>query len=213
MDKIRIIITDDHALFREGLKLLLSRTDYIDEIFEACDGKELLDNYKKINADIIFLDIEMPNINGIEAAKQILDENPETKIIALSMYSDENYYKPMIVCGVKGFVLKNSDFTEVQDAIVAVLKGETYFSKEILNSLVKNLSSNQKKSKEEDLTNRESEILSLICKGHTNSEISEILNISKRTVDKHRENILLKTETKNTAELIIYALKKGLVQI
>jgi len=213
MEKFSVFIVDDHNLFREGLKLLLSNLDFISEIFEAQNGEEFLDLAKNIKADLILMDIEMPIKNGVLATYEYVKQNPKSKIIALSMYSNENYYSQMIEAGAKGFLLKNSNFAEVKNALLEVYQDRNYFSPDILKSIVNNL--NKKKNLKEhlDLTNREIEVLCFICDGMSNQEIADILYLSKRTVDKHRENLLLKTDAKNTAGLVIYAIKNQIVNI
>lgn len=206
-NKLKIYLVDDHSLFREGLHFLLKNCTFISEIYEAKNGLELLNNIHHIKPDIILMDIEMPKLNGIETTKKVLELYPETKVIALSMYADENFYTEMIDAGAKGFLLKNSRFEDVQNAIKEVSEDKNYFSPEILKSIIKNLNKKPAKPQLSDLTKREIEVLFNICKGYSNQEISEILFISKRTVDKHRENILLKTLSKNTAELVVYAIK------
>ena len=209
--QVRIAVVDDHKLFREGLRFLLEQqTDYY-EIKEASNGKELLKLLSYWQADIILMDIEMPVMNGIEASLQVSQKYPDTKIIALSMHANENYYSEMINAGAKAFLLKNSRFEEVQQAIEAVNSNNSFFSTEILESIIRNL--NHKDKHKSDLTHREIEILYNICKGLSNQEIALQLCISKRTVDKHRENILLKTESKNTASLVVYAIKHHIFQI
>ncbi len=212
-NKIKIFLVDDHNLFREGLKFLLSNDDLISEIYEAENGKDLLENVLNVKPDIILMDIEMPVMNGIEATKETLKIFPESKVIALSMYGDENFYSEMIDAGAKGFLLKNSKFEDVQKAIVDVNEGKNYFSPEILEAIIKNLNKKKYKKKNTELTEREIEVLYNICKGLSNQEIADFLFISKRTVDKHRENILLKTQSKNTAGLVIYAIKNEIFEV
>lgn len=207
-----LYLVDDHTLFREGLAFLLSKCDFISEVYEADNGKVFLDSLDSLKPDIVIIDIEMPVMDGISATKKALEINPNLNIIALSMYAHETYYSEMIDAGAKGFLLKNSDFSEVQRAILDVRDGNNYFSPEILEGIIKKL--NKKESKKEaELTEREIEILYNICKGFSNSEIADILSISKRTVDKHRENLLLKTASKNTAGLVIYAIKNGYFEV
>jgi len=216
MKKIKIYLVDDHALFREGLKFLLSGLDFIEEIFEAENGEQFISGLKANPADIALLDIEMPVMNGTEAARRALEIFPELKIIALSMYSEENYYASMIDAGASGFLLKNSKFSEVKKAILDVWEGRGYFSPEIVQSVITHFAGEKgrsTKTEEIDITNREIEILEFICKGLSNAEIAEKLSISKRTVDKHRENLLLKTGSKNTASLVIFAIKHGYFEI
>lgn len=212
-NKLKIYLVDDHNLFREGLKFLLSNCDYISKIHEAQNGKELLNNLLITKPDIILMDIEMPVLNGIETTKQALNLFPETKVIALSMYANENFYSEMIEAGAKGFLLKNSKFEDVQKAIIDVYEGKNFFSTEILDSIIRNLNQNKPKIKNQEITEREVEILYNICKGLSNHEIADYLYISKRTVDKHRENLLLKTQSKNTAGLVVYAIKNKLFKI
>ena len=204
---------DDHSLFREGLHFLLSNLDFIDEIYEAENGEQFISTLKQQPVDIVLLDIEMPLMNGIDAAKRALKMWPEIKIIALSMYSDENYYSSMIDAGACGFLLKNSNFSEVRKAILDVWEGKNYFSTEIMQSILLRLNRKTQGELFDDLTEREIEILYYICKGLSNAEIADILSISKRTVDKHRENLLQKTQSKNTANLVIFAIKHGYFSI
>ena len=213
MKNISVYLVDDHSLFREGLKLLLSNLDYIDNIFEAENGQQFIEGLAKNHVDIAMLDIEMPVMNGIQAAQQAKHIAPGIKIIALSMYSDENYYLSMIEAGACGFLLKNSNFQEVEKAINDVYNDKSYISIEILNNILKQPQKTSLINVNEELTEREDEILLLICKGLTNNEIADRLGLSKRTVDKHRENLLMKTQSKNTANLVIYAIKNGYLKI
>ena len=212
-NKIKIFLVDDHNLFREGLKFLLSNNDMLSEIHEAENGKDLVKNVLSVKPDIILMDIEMPVMNGIEATREALKIYPETKVIALSMYGNENYYSEMIDAGAKGFLLKNSKFEDVTKAIIDVNEGRNYFSPEILEAIIKNLNKKKLKTTNTDLTEREIEVLYNICKGFSNQEIADFLYISKRTVDKHRENILLKTQSKNTAGLVIYAIRNEIFEV
>jgi DNA-binding NarL/FixJ family response regulator len=214
MEKIRIGIVDDHSLFRNGLKLLLSAFTEIEVISEFSNGQEFIKSLANIVPDVVLMDIEMPVMNGIEATKESIARFPELKIITLSMFGEEEYYYKMIDAGVKGFILKNSDIDEVVKAIHSVRNGGTYFSQEILYNVVKNIRDVSKTDQIHlQLSQREIEILELICKGLSNQEIGEELNISKRTVDKHRANILSKTDTKNTASLVMFAIENKLVEI
>lgn len=210
---IKIYLVDDHSLFREGLRFLLSNIDFISEIYEAENGFSLLKNIQEINPDIILMDIEMPGMNGIEATKEVIKILPNAKVIALSMHGNENFYSEMIDAGAKGFLLKNSKFEDVQKAIVEIYEGRNYFSPEILNAIIKSLNKKKSNKKIAELSEREIEVLYNICKGLSNQEIANFLCISKRTVDKHRENILLKTHSKNTAELVIYAIKNNIFEV
>lgn len=209
MKKVNIYLVDDHSLFREGLKFLLSNLNFIEEIYEAENGEQFITGLKDKHVDIALIDIEMPIMNGVEATQIALEIRPEIKIIALSMYSEESYYSSMIDAGASGFMLKNSDFNEVKKALIDVMEGKNYFSVEIMQSILNQVRRKKPELVNNDLTEREVEILYNICKGYSNAEIAEELSISKRTVDKHRENIMLKTQSKNTANLVVFAIKHG----
>jgi len=213
MKKISVLLVDDHKLFREGLKLLLKNLEYINNIEVAANGIEFLEKLKIEIPDIIFMDIEMPEMNGVIATQVAISQYVDLKIIALSMYGDENYYTQMINAGAKGFMLKNSSIQDIEAAISSVLSGNNYFSSEILNQIISNLTNNKSKPKSTILSDRETEVIFHICKGLNNQEIADKLYLSKRTVDKHRENILLKTNTKNTADLVMFAVKNGIVEV
>jgi len=210
---LKIYLVDDHRLFREGLSLLLSSLDFISTIYEADSGIELLKRIEKNRPDLILMDIEMPEMSGIETCRRVLAQFPEIKIIALSMYSDERYYSQMIEAGAKGFLLKNSKFDDVKSAIEEVMNGHNYFSSEILTNIISNFKHKPNRRNHSELSSREIEILLRICQAESNQEIADALFISKRTVDKHRENLLLKTESKNTAGLVIFAVKNGLIEV
>jgi len=213
MTKHKVILVDDHSLFRNGLKLLLNSSGKANVIAEASNGYEFLEIIKEYSDAIVFMDIEMPVKDGIEATREALSVYPDLKIIALTMFGEHEYYLKMIEAGVKGFLLKNSEIDEVIDSLDTVAKGDSCFSKELLLSLVKNIHTREQKFSDSQLSDREIEILSLISKGFSNQEISEKLFISKRTVDKHRSNIIEKTGSKNTASLVMYAIRKGIIDI
>jgi len=214
MKKHKVILVDDHKLFREGLRLLLNNSENINVIAEASNGIEFLEIAEDCNDAIVLMDIEMPEMNGIDATKQILEKCPDLKIIALTMFGEDEYYYQMIEAGVKGFLLKNTSIDEVLDAIETVSRGENCFSQELLYNIVRNLShANRTNYNDPNLSEREIEILQLICEGLSNQEIADKLFISKRTVDTHRSNILDKTGTNNTASLVMYAIRKGIINI
>jgi DNA-binding NarL/FixJ family response regulator len=209
---MKILLVDDHTLFRNGLKMLLETLSGYEVTGEASNGKEFLEIIAKYDYDIVFLDIEMPEINGIEAAKRAIELKPDLKIITLSMYGDEEYYDQMVDAGAKGFLLKNSELQEVKTAIDTVMAGGNYFSQELMQNLLRNYKTiRELKDPETELSEREAEILLLICSGLSNQEIGDHLFISKRTVEKHRANILFKSNCKNTAGLVMYAIKNQLI--
>ncbi len=213
MEKIRIIIADDHQLFRNGLKILLNAFPDFEVTGEASNGEEFLNILRNSKAEIALMDINMPEMDGIEATREGLKLNPDIKIIALSMYGEEEYYYKMVDAGAKGFVLKDSDISEVKDAILTVSRGGSYFSQELLYHVILKFKNRESESKSASLSKREKEILLKICEGLSNQEIAETLFISKRTVDKHRANLLDKTNSKNTASLILFAIKNKLIEI
>lgn len=212
MKNLIIALVDDHQLFREGLNLLLNNISYIDEVIEAGNGTEFLDSLKTKVPDLVFMDIDMPQPDGIETTRRALELYPDLNIIALSMYGEEDYYTRMISAGAKGFMLKNSSITDVEMAIDHVMSGKNYFSQEILEGLLTSINRKTEPATNE-LTDRELEVLYQICKGLSNQEIADALGISKRTVDKHRENLLSKTYSKNTVGLVMFAIKNNLVEV
>jgi DNA-binding NarL/FixJ family response regulator len=213
MDKIRIIIIDDHQLFRNGLKILLNSFSDFEVVAEASNGEEFLKLLKSVKADIALMDINMPEMDGIEATRKGTKIDPDLNIIALSMYGEEEYYYKMVDAGAKGFLLKDSDINEVRDAILTVVKGGSYFSQELLYHVIQKIKHREHESKSANLSKREKEILLKICEGLSNQKIAETLFISKRTVDKHRANLLGKTNSKNTASLILFAIRNKLIEI
>ncbi len=214
-NKKRVMLVDDHALFRGGLKMLIDGSDEFMVCGEASTGIEFLDQVSDASPDVVLLDISMPQMDGIEAAQIASQRHPNLPIITLSMYGEEDYYFRMVSLGVKGFLLKNSDISEVLTAMEQVIDGGSYFSPELLHNLVNSLRStgSSRTLCDYSLSERELEILLLICQGLSNQEIADKLFISKRTVDKHRANILYKTGCKNTANLVVYAIKHHLVEI
>jgi DNA-binding NarL/FixJ family response regulator len=213
MDKIRIALADDHQLFRNGLKILLGAYSEFDVVAEASNGEELLKLIVACPADIVLMDINMPGMDGAEATAQLTRHHPDISVIALSMYGEEEYYYRMVEAGAKGFILKDSDISEVHDAVIAVYRGGNYFSQELLYHVIRRIKNREQEEKSSSLSRREKEILLKICEGLSNHEIAGALFISKRTVDKHRANLLAKTGSKNTASLILYAIRNRLIEI
>ncbi|HKL09491.1 MAG TPA: response regulator transcription factor [Bacteroidales bacterium] len=214
MKNIKVVIVDDHTLFRDGLKLILSNSEGIHVVGEAADGKGFINQVDSFEDVTVLMDIEMPVMNGIETTRLAVERNPAIKIIALTMFEEYEYYYQMIEAGAKGFLLKNSEMDEVIQAIKEVNKGGNYFSKELLLTIVQNMSElKSSHNKTDNLSEREIEVLHLICKGFSNQEIADKLFLSKRTVDKHRANILEKTGSRNTASMVMYAIKNKIIRI
>lgn len=215
MEKIKIYLVDDHLIFREGLKNLIEIEGVGNVVGEASNGKQFIEDLEHLTPDLILMDISMPVMNGIEATKLAIEKYPELKIVALSMNGDEEYYYKMIDAGVKGFLLKDSGIKEIEQAIVNVVSGDSYFSNELLRRIITNIKKVEGKNTDEidGLTKREIEVLREICNGLTNDEIAEKLFISNQTVKGHRSNILSKTNCKNSASLVMYAIKNKIVEI
>ena len=209
MENIRIAVVDDHKLFREGLVSLLAKTSPSFEIiWEASNGAEYLEKLRSTIPDIVLMDVSMPVMDGIEATITSLSLYPSLKIIALSMYGEKEYYLKMIHAGTRGFIRKDSDISEVTQAIYKVFQGDKYFSQDMLISLV----THPPVIRDEILSEREIQIVELICHGYSAIEIADKLFLSKRTVEKHRANILNKTHCRNTAKLVAWAMQNNLLQ-
>lgn len=205
----RVVLVDDHSLFRNGLKGLIdSHTNYR-VVGEYSDGAEFVGDLHTLEADVVFMDISMPVMNGAEATAEALKVRPDLKIICLSMFGDEYYYSRMVEAGARGFLLKDSAIEELFEAIDTVMAGDNYFCRQLLGSLTGRLRSTES----DTISAREADVIIGICKGLSTQEIADSLFISKRTVDAHRANILEKTGCKNTASLVVYAIKHHLVEI
>lgn len=208
----RIALVDDHTLFRNGLRGLLEHCTGYRVVGEAGGGEEFLAMLDTLEADVVFMDFAMPGIDGAQTTERALARRPELKIITLSMYGDESYYSRMVEAGARGFLLKDSDIGDVIEAVETVAAGGTYFSPQLLSSLAGRMRTREAVA-DEPLSSREREILVAVCRGLSNQEIADELFISKRTVDKHRANILEKTGCKNTASLVVYAIRNHIVEI
>jgi len=212
----KIIITDDHQIFRQGLKSLIVKEGIADVIAEASNGNELLALLSQHKPDLILMDIEMPEMNGVEATKQALALYPELKILVLSTFGDEVHYFNIIQAGAKGFILKTSGIHELQTAVAEVLAGESYFSNELLRKIITNINTPSdptvaNENLNDKLTKRELEVLQLVANGLSNDEIAEKLHLSVTTVKGHRSNLLMKSGSKNTAGLIMYGIKNKII--
>lgn len=208
-EKTKVIIVDDHKLFRNGLKFILGEIEGIEVAGEASNGKEFLELLNYISPGLVIMDISMPEMNGVEACKIALENNPDLKILVLSMFGEDAYYNTMIEMGVKGFILKDSDTAELRNAVLSIINGQSYFSQELLLKLIRNKNT----ATSIKLSRRENEILALICKGLSTLQISDQLHISHRTVERHRASLLEKTDSSNSISMAIFALKNNLVNI
>lgn len=210
---ITVIIADDHRMFRESLKKILALEKIAEVVAEAENGKELLELLDVYKPDIVLMDIAMPEMNGVEATKKALKKQPNVKILALSGFDDDKYYYSMVEAGVKGFVLKNSGIAELKNAIIEIYNNNSWFSSELMQKVIAKLNTKNKKSSSIDLSDREMEILRLICQSLTNDQIAAKLNLSSETVKWHRSKLLEKTGCINTAGLVMFAIKNQLIEV
>lgn len=213
---IRILLADDHAVLRSGLRALLERHEDIAVVGEATDGRELVQMAVKMEPDVVITDIGMPNLNGTEATAQITAKHPNVKVIMLSMHSDEAYVLRALKAGARGYLLKESSSeADLITALRAVHSGKAYFSPAISALLVEDYVRQLRDKDEVDsyelLSPREREILQLIAEGKSNKDIANLLNLSLYTVETHRGNILQKLNLHSVAELILYAVRKGVI--
>ena len=217
MEKIKIVLVDDHKIFRDGFRLLLQSFPYVEIIGEASNGQEFLDLLKIQVPEIVFMDINMPQVDGVEASRRAVEQFPDIKIIALTTFLDEDYLEQMLMAGVEAYMLKNSELDELEKAIMKVHSGGNYFSDEIVSLLSDKLNRFRKRKKEQAVlpvfTEREKEIIDLICKGYGNKEIAEKTFLSTKTVEKHKSSLFQKTNTFNTVNLVIYAFKNQIVNL
>ncbi len=217
-DKPNIVIVDDHVMFRDGLKSLIEQQNIGNVVAEAENGKKFLEIIEKQRPDLVLMDIEMPEMNGLEATENALLKYPDLRILVLSMFGDEDYYIRLINAGAKGFILKSSGKRELEEGIRDVALGESHFSNELLRRIIFNVGKNksgknQGSGNEIEFTKRELEVLKLLCNGLSNAEIAEQLNLSVKTIETHRSKLLLKTGIKNSISLVLFALKNKIIEI
>ena len=213
----KVFIVDDHQIFRNGLKDLLSEIKDIEVVGEASDGKDFLKKIKSNFPDIVLMDIKMPNMNGIEATKKAKELYPEIKILGLSMYDDYEYLDELIDAGAVGYMLKNIGKNELENAISSINSGSAFFCDNMIKVAVQKINSSKKSGNTkkiiDSISNRELEVLKLICLGLSAKKISEHLHISPRTVEGHRNNMLKKTGLNSTAALVSFAINNKVVKI
>ncbi len=218
MSKIRVLLVDDHAIVRQGLRALLDSHENIEVVGEAENGRVAFEKTEQTVPDVVVLDITMPNLNGIEATRQIKKLNPKIKVIVLTVHDNEEYVYQTLQAGASGYLLKESAVSDLVSAINAVKKGDIFLSPSISKIVVKDyIRHTEGESGEFDslsiLTNREREVLQLIAEGHTNKEVARLLKLSVKTVDVHRAHIKEKLYIHDTAGLIKYSIRKGLIKI
>jgi len=213
---IRLIIADDHEIFRDGLALMLSKQEAVTLVGQASDGHELLQLVDETKPDMVLTDIKMPRLDGISGAKILLQRYPQLKIIALSMFEEEALIVEMLEAGAKGYLLKNADKKEILEAIITVNEGNIFYCKHttahLASLIVKSKFDSRLKGHSNLFNDREKDIIRLICRQHTAQEIGDLLFLSKRTVEGYRTRILEKMDVKNTAGVVIYALKHNIIR-
>jgi two-component system, NarL family, response regulator NreC len=212
---IRILLADDHTVVRKGLRLLLETQQGFTVIAEAADGREAVAHAEKLSPDVVVMDVAMPILNGIEAARQITGKLPQTAVVFLSMHSDEGYVLKALKAGARAYLLKDSAEYDLINAVKAVSEGKAFFSPAISKMLVEDYVRQMQERAVEDsydlLTTREREILQLLAEGKNNKEVAALLNLSLYTVETHRSNIFQKLHLHSGAELILYAIRKGVI--
>ncbi|HXZ80601.1 MAG TPA: response regulator transcription factor [Terriglobales bacterium] len=215
MRRIRILLADDHKLMRSGLKLLIEQQQDMTVVGEADDGRQAVALAKSLKPDVVVLDIGMPNLNGIEAAHQIAQTDPAPALVMLSMHSDESYVLRALKAGARGYLLKDSAESELIRAVHAVTEAKSFFSpavsKVLLDDYMRKLQRSGVEDSYELLTPREREILQLVAEGKSNKDVANLLNLSVYTVETHRANIMEKLNLRGVPELILYAVRKGII--
>ena len=215
MSNIRVLLADDHIIMRKGLRLLLERQPNITVVGEASDGRECVELAQAEKPDVVVMDLAMPNLNGIEAARQIVGQNPDVAVAVLSMHSDESYVIRALKAGARAYLLKDSAESDLIGAIKALSDGKSFFSPAISRLLVEDYMRALERKGVEDsyelLTTREREILQLLAEGKSNKEVANMLNLSLYTVETHRTHILQKLNLHTVPELILYAVRKGII--
>jgi two-component system response regulator NreC len=216
MEKIRVLIVDDHTLVRDGIRALLALVADVKVVGEAANGREALDKTKELAPDVVLMDLAMPIMSGLEATRRIRKKFPGTKVLALTQYEDREYIVPTIEAGARGFISKTAAFTELASAIQSVHQGKSFLSPVAAAAVVEEY---QQKTTEADkdpyrqLTDREREMLKLVAEGYTAREIADMLVITLRTVETHKTNLMNKLDIHNKADLIKYAIRKGIITV
>lgn len=215
MDKIRILIADDHSIVREGVRMILAGQEDFDVVGEASTGREALEQARALRPDVVVMDISMPDMNGIEATRRIRQEAPDCAILALTIHEDEQYCFQMLDAGVLGYVPKRAAPEDLVKAIRVVHRGQVFLYPSMASALVTDYLTRMEQGEEESdsLTEREREVLTLIAQGMLNREIADKLTISVKTVERHRENIMNKLNLHSRTELVKYAIRKGFIDL
>lgn len=217
MTILRLLLADDHAVVRSGLRMLLEAQPDFEIVGEAESGRQAVEMVKDLKPNAVLMDIQMPDLNGIEATKLIRENSPETRVLALTMHEDDHYFFEMLQAGASGYVLKRAAPDELVQAIRTVCRGEVFLyptmAKRLVSDYLKRSDEEEKTKAYSDLTDREQEVLTLIAEGLSNAEIANQLYISVKTVDRHRENIMRKLNMHSRIDLVKYAIRTGLIDL
>ena len=216
MPKIRVLIADDHAIVREGVRALLKLSDDIEVIGEAANGQEAIEAARSLEPDVILMDIAMPGLGGLEATLEIRKENPAAKILVLTQYEDREYIRRFLKAGVSGYVLKKAAGADLTAAIRAVNRGGLVLDPEVAREAMREQAASAASGGSdlyESLTDREKQVLKLVAEGRSNKEVAELLDISVKTAMSHREHIMQKLDLHSRTELIKFALQKGVIRV
>ena len=209
---MKILIADDHGIVRGGLKLLIDRQPDMEVVAEAEDGVEAFERALQSRPDLCVMDVSMPRMTGLQAARQIRAHLPDTQVLALSMHDDERYVFDALKAGASGYVLKREVDQALLNAIRSVHRGEAFLTNAVERSLIRDWMSDEAAGPEEPLSPREQEVLKLIAEAHTNKQIAEALHVSEKTVESHRAHVLSKLGMRDRGELVRYAIRRGLVE-
>ncbi|MDR7480948.1 MAG: response regulator transcription factor [Armatimonadota bacterium] len=214
--KIRILIADDHSIVREGVRMILAGQEDFEVVGEAATGREAVEQARRLRPDVVVMDISMPDLNGIQATEQIRRELPEVQVLGLTMHEEGNYVFELLKVGAAGYVLKRAAAEDLVAAVRAAHRGEAFLypsvAKMVVQDFLQRASPTEKAQTLDGLTEREREVLTLIAEGHTNQEIANRLYISIKTVQTHRAHIMEKLNLHDRAELVRYAIRKGLIE-
>jgi two-component system response regulator NreC len=217
MEKIRVLVVDDHTIVRDGIRALLGLAGDIEVVGEAENGREALEKVRELVPDVVLMDVAMPTMDGLEATRRIHREFPQTKVLALTQYDDREYVFSVVEAGAQGFISKTAASAEVVSGIRAVYRGDSFLSPSVARLLVEHYREGASVRRGQDpygqLTDREREVLKLLAEGYSGQEIAEILVISPKTVEGHKTNLMSKLDIHNRIDLVKYALRKGIITV
>ncbi|MBS2099466.1 response regulator transcription factor [Carboxylicivirga linearis] len=210
---IRILLVEDHSIVREGIRLIINKIGDFVIVGEYANGLEWINNLDKVQADVVLCDIDMPELNGIEATKQALADQPQLKVIMLSMHPESDYYYDALLAGAKGFILKQSSSSDLEKGIRKVFNDQTFFSEELLYRAVIDKETIREKNQKIELSDDERKLLGNICKGYSNKQLADKMFVSVKAIEKQKSKLMRKTDTNNNAGLIVWAVKNKVVNI